>query len=250
MNFNKKYLNRLQLDYPPKTDLQGLTQLVQQHLRQIPFENLDIHLKNPILLELEKLSLKIIDGNRGGFCYELNGLFHHLLEALGYNATLISAQVYEKDGTYSPEFDHAAVLVELEGRTYLVDVGFGDFTTIPLAIDTIEMQHDKLHPYQIRHMDSQYTVSIIKSHETTPMYKFRKTPRSLEEFKERCQFHQEDPKSHFHRKKMITKMTTSGRITLTSDHLIVHEHERKCKEPVSGLQFDQYLYRYFKIAMP
>ena len=72
----EKYLNRIdaeQFDFVP--NLENLKYLQRRHLLNIPFENLDIHWKKPIDLKGESLYQKIVENKRGGFCYELNGLF-------------------------------------------------------------------------------------------------------------------------------------------------------------------------------
>ena len=67
---------------------------------------------------------------RGGFCYELNGIFRALLRALGFGVTMLSAEVAREAGGFSPEFDHLALQVDLD-EPWLVDVGFGDGFRVP-----------------------------------------------------------------------------------------------------------------------
>lgn len=100
----------------------------------MPFENLDIHYHRPIKVTLHDLYWKIEIRERGGFCYELNGLLGALLQELGFQVKMISARVHKKDGNYSPEFDHMALLVKVEHDTYLVDIGFGSSSLEPLLL--------------------------------------------------------------------------------------------------------------------
>jgi len=69
------------------------------HLLAVPFENLSIHRREPIVLSDDALFEKIVQRRRGGFCYELNGLFAALLRALGFNVTMLSAEVANNEGT-------------------------------------------------------------------------------------------------------------------------------------------------------
>ncbi len=87
------YLNLLDLAAPPKPTLAFLERLHERHLLRVPFENLNIHLKRPIRLDIPSLFDKIVRQKRGGFCYELNHLFHWLLRSLGYDSILVSARV-------------------------------------------------------------------------------------------------------------------------------------------------------------
>ena len=108
--------------------------LQQQHLLNVPFENLDIHWKRPILLDTAKFYKKIVNEKRGGFCYELNGLFCELLNELGFSSKMVSARVATSNGEFSAEYDHLAILTKIDGEDFLVDVGFGDFTAEPLRL--------------------------------------------------------------------------------------------------------------------
>src|SRR5882672_2815396 len=129
-----KYLSRIGATLPSAPTLEVLRDLHVRHLRSVPFENLSIHLAERIELEEEVLVDKIIRRRRGGFCYELNGLFASLLSALGFQVTLLAARVSGDDRRFGPLFDHLALVVDLDER-WLVDVGFGSYITYPLRLD-------------------------------------------------------------------------------------------------------------------
>lgn len=78
----EEYLARLGVETPPPPDAPSLRSLQAAHLRRIPFENLSIHLGEPISLDIDDLADKILRRRRGGFCFELNGLFAQLLAFL------------------------------------------------------------------------------------------------------------------------------------------------------------------------
>ena len=106
------YLARIK--YAGKTDptLDVLVALQEAHLLTVPFENLDIHAGTRIVLDPDCLYSKIVTMKRGGFCYELNALFHWLLLELGFDSKLLMGRVYNhttKD--YGPEFDHMLKLI-------------------------------------------------------------------------------------------------------------------------------------------
>src|SRR5690625_3462112 len=103
-------------------------------MKHVPFENLDVIRKVPIYLNLEQIYKKIVDNNRGGYCYELNGLFHWLLTNLGYNARLIAATVMRPDGQFAKANTHVAIVVSLD-QYYLVDVGFGSSQLQPIDLN-------------------------------------------------------------------------------------------------------------------
>src|SRR5690242_9417454 len=106
------YLQRIGYSGSRVPSADALRALHVAHLQAVPFENLDIHLRRPISLDPERLFQKIVLERRGGFCYELNGLFAALLRALGFQVTYLSASDAHADGGYGPPFDHLALLVE------------------------------------------------------------------------------------------------------------------------------------------
>src|SRR6185369_11099575 len=100
---------------------------------------LSIHSGESIVLDEDALYTKIVDQRRGGFCYELNGLFAGLLRALGFDVAMLAAGVARPDGSFGPIFDHMALMVTLNER-WLVDVGFGDSFLEPLLLDSRDDQ--------------------------------------------------------------------------------------------------------------
>ena len=127
------YLDRIRYGGPIAASAETLRGLHRAHMLAVPFENLDIHLGIPIVLSVPAFYEKIVTRRRGGFCYELNGLFAWLLAELGFQVALLSARVVSS-GRLSPEFDHLLVLVEREGR-WIADVGFGDSFLEPLRVE-------------------------------------------------------------------------------------------------------------------
>jgi len=138
------YLARIGVPEPLVLDAEALRGLHRAHLMAVPFENLSIHLGDPISLNEADLIDKIVGRRRGGFCYELNGAFACLLERLGAVVRRVSARVYGDDGTPGPPFDHLALVVRLPDGTgpWLADVGFGSHSTYPLLADARSGQAD------------------------------------------------------------------------------------------------------------
>ncbi len=128
------YLDRIGYRGPLTPTAETLRALQVAHLLTVPFENLSIHSGQPIVLDDEALFEKVVVRRRGGFCYQLNGLFAALLRALGFHVTMISAGAAMPEGGFGPEFDHMALVVHLEER-WLADVGFGDSFRDPLRLD-------------------------------------------------------------------------------------------------------------------
>src|SRR6218665_2378835 len=120
----ENYLARINYPDFSTASITSLFKLHQLHVYNIPFECLDIHLDIPITLNVESIYKKVVNYFRGGFCYELNSLFNWLLNQLGYDASIISAQIIN-DNKPGPEKDHMAIHVKHEGNC-LLDAGYGD----------------------------------------------------------------------------------------------------------------------------
>src|SRR5438128_11461527 len=101
----KPYLQRINYGGSLEPDIQTLSALQETHLLTVPFENLDISLGREIKLDEAALYHKIVEQQRGGFCYELNGLFASLLRTLGFKVTMLSAGVAHAEGGFGPEFE-------------------------------------------------------------------------------------------------------------------------------------------------
>src|SRR5712675_656448 len=137
------YLKRVGVTGPAAGDAAGLRALHRAHQLTVPFENLSIHLAEPISLDERDLTGKIVHRHRGGFCYELNGAFALLLEALGAQVSRVAARVYGEAGL-GPPLDHLALIVRPADGSgpWLADVGFGSHSDYPLLLDARDDQAD------------------------------------------------------------------------------------------------------------
>ena len=210
------YLARLGVAWPAAADLATLRHLQERHLATIPFENLSIHLGEPVVLDEEALAGKIVERRRGGFCYELNGLFAALLRELGYRASLHAAQVFRPDGTLGPPLDHAAIIVSLD-EPWLVDVGFGRFSRHPLRLSGVDAQTDPDGQFLL--LDAPHgDVDVVL--DGKPQYRLERRPRPLADFIPMAWWQTTSPESHFTRSLTCSRPTSQGRVTLSGDKLI------------------------------
>jgi N-hydroxyarylamine O-acetyltransferase len=212
------YLERIGYRGSREPSTETLRQLHRAHLLAVPFESLDIHLGQPIVLSLPAFYEKIVERRRGGFCYELNGLFGWLLGRLGFAVTLLSARVFTA-AQPGPEFDHLVLLIET-GERLLADVGFGDSFLEPLRLDTEEVSVQHGSSYRLTGSGQERVLQRRQGSDWEPRYVFSLTPRHLAEFSAMCQYHQTSPDSIFRRMSICSLATTGGRITLSNDRLI------------------------------
>lgn len=228
------YLRRISSTGILRTDLDTLRELQYKHVFAIPFETLDIQNEIPIILQINLLYQKVVRDNRGGYCYELNGLFHHLLDLCGFDVRLVAGRLHHGNNRYGREFEHMALIVNLNGRDWLVDVGYGDFSLVPLAIAPGEIQSDGRNYYQIVDpvmVEDQRYLGVAKWNASKQDFKidyiFTRTPRALSDFLEMNEFHQTSPESHFARTLICTLPTPEGRITLINNKLIRKENGKR-----------------------
>lgn len=247
MIHKEKYLNRIKYSESLEPSLPVLKQLQKHHLLNVPFENLDIHNHIPIELSIDKIFDKIVNQNRGGFCYELNGLFYELLIALGFNAKRVSARVYDQNKGYGKEFDHFAIIVTINNTDYLTDVGFGEFAFEPLELRLGKIQNDARGNYQIdKFQDDYFIVNQIKNGKPAPEYIFKNIKREFTEYEEMCKYHQTSPLSHFTTKRLISLPTENGRITISGNSLKIEEFEStRVSEIKNETEFNELLQKLF-----
>lgn len=243
----QQYLDRIAFAGTPSVDPETLFALQKAHLMHVPFENLDIHREKTIVLDREAFFQKVVVDRRGGFCYELNVAFVELLRAIGFHAVKISARVANKEGGFGPEFDHLAILVYLQGEDYLVDVGFGEFSRIPLRLALGEVQHDGQKAYKVEAYSEEFImVSREDAGQWVPQYIFKELPRPLGDFKDMCHYNQTSPDSHFTQKRLVSLATETGRITLNDRQLkITRGDEVEVETFEAEEQFESLLATYF-----
>ena len=215
----ERYLRRIEYRGSLKLSAETLRELHRAHLLAVPFENLDILVGRPIILDEEKVIRKIVEERRGGVCYELNGGFCALLRALGFEVSMLSAGVAREEGGFDPPFDHMTLLVELEQR-WLADVGFGDSFREPLLLDERSEQVQREGAYRLLEADDHLILQRSEGDSWKPQYRFTLEPHHFAEFADMCHYHQTSPESPFTQRRTCSRATLDGRITITETRLI------------------------------
>ncbi|WLW55053.1 arylamine N-acetyltransferase family protein [Streptomyces sp. YU58] len=226
------YLRRLGIERWT-TDKAGATadalrELQLRHLRAVPFENLSVHLGEEIVLEEKRLLDKVVGARRGGFCYELNGAFGMLLDALGFEVTLLAARVYAEEGRPGIPYDHLALRVgTVDAGEWLADVGFGAHSHHPLAFGERGEQEDPGGTFRIVEAGPD-RAGVRGGHAVAeaadldvvvngrPQYRLEVRPRVLGDFVAGAWWHSTSPASHFTQSLVCSRVTEDGgRITLS-----------------------------------
>lgn len=241
------YLRRIEYSGPTQRNLGVLRKLHRQHLLTVPFENLDIHSGRPIRLDQELFFRKIVGERRGGYCYELNGCFAWLLNKIGFSVSMLSARVAGQSGRFSPEFDHMTLVVRLKER-WLADVGFGDLFTEPKRLDSNHPQKENGRLFRFTSKDGAKLLSRKDESQSSwkSQYKFRMRPHKLSDFAARNRYQQTSPNSHFTQGRIISKLTPTGRVSLTDNKLVITIGKRRIERPVKNrAEFNRLLTKHF-----
>lgn len=247
------YLSRIGWSGPVGPTAATLQALHEAHLLAVPFENLDIAMKREIVLDLDRLFDKIVVRRRGGFCYELNGMFASLLRGLGFDVDMLSARVASDTGVLGAEYDHMALLVRCEGKRWLADVGFGDSFRTPLDLDDPAPQRggDPLgRSWSVRSDGEALDLVQHETAETSRVtYRFTLTPRAFDEYAPMCVHQQTSPESHFVRQRICSRATKPGRVSLADDRLIVTGAEGRHEMAVAEAERSAVLLREFGVVL-
>ncbi|NXU58228.1 ARY2 protein, partial [Turnix velox] len=213
-----------------KPDLPTLTDIFQHHIRAVPFEDLSIHCGESIELDLEATYKKIVRKNRGGWCMENNHLLSWVLKTLGYDVALLGARVYvPEDDTYADNIDHLLLKVVLDGKSYIVDGGFGMVYQLwqPLQLVSGIDQPQTPGIFRLLEESGVWYLEKVKRKQWVPnqsvssshnveqevcrrIYLFTLQPRDIEEFRASNNHLQTAPDSLFVTKSLCSLQTPDG----------------------------------------
>lgn len=246
-----RYLDRIGLP----TDLERLTPsaetlltLQQAHLRSVPFENLDIVSGHPVTTDVAQSLAKVVDERRGGWCFEVNGAFAALLEALGFDVLRLGAAVL-LDGP-STLIDHLCLEVQLD-EPWLVDVGFGDSFTRPLRLNQRGPQDGGKAPFEFMASDQGTTLTEHVDGIPAARYRFKRVAHPLGDFDAVSTLLQRDPDRHWSQKPFATRMLDdeTSRVTLLSDRLKIRRDGVETTQAVPAADWSDELDRWFGMRM-
>ncbi len=221
------YFARIGIQAPKAPTLDGLNRIIEAHVRNIPFENLDILLGKSICVRPAAIERKLVHGGRGGYCFEQNELLLQVLCALGYEVTPISARVrFQKPRSFVPARTHLFLRVEIDGQSWLADVGVGGLS--PTCALRLELDIPQATPHETRRIVAAGQWSGFE----------QRSPDALlyhqvllgETWEDVCEFTLESmhsidrelgnwftsahPDSHFGNRLTVARSTETGRVTL------------------------------------
>jgi N-hydroxyarylamine O-acetyltransferase len=222
------YLDRIGFTGLPAPDLATLARIQRGHLEHIPYENLDVQLRRPVTVDPRDAFAKLVTAGRGGWCYEMNGLFGWALEQVGFRVMRMTGAVLRAQRGDVAIGNHLALTVDLD-QPYLVDVGLGDGPSEPIPLregryrqgwrtvrlERLEGEWWRFHNHELAFAGS---------------FDFRRQPADWNLLARQCQWLQTDPDSRFvqnlvclrHRPDGVTALV--GRVLKTVDAGGSHDH--------------------------
>jgi N-hydroxyarylamine O-acetyltransferase len=208
------YLDRIHFDGNARPDLATLRAIHRAHQYAIPFENLDVQLRRPVVLDVEPNYDKIVRQRRGGWCYEMNGLMGWALKQMGFEVTRMCAGVMREHSGDVQLGNHLCLLVRLD-QPYLVDVGFGGSLTEPLPLRASERED---RPYHLRlgeTRDGYWRFSETTHGDPDPFtFDFRLAPADEALLAQQCQYLQTDPGSPFVQNLVVQRRAAETHLSL------------------------------------
>src|SRR5687768_10963711 len=205
--------------------LETLKAIILQHTASIPFENLNPLLRWPVKLDLESLQQKIVLDKRGGYCFEQNLLFSHVLKAIGYEVSWLSARVLwnRAEGVVSPR-THMLLLIHLDREPFITDVGFGGLTlTAPLKLITGEKQATPHEYFRLIKDGGEYILEANIQDEWKAMFCFGLQEQLLPDYEATSWYLCNHPQSHFIKTLRAARSAPGYRYALNNNEFAVHQ---------------------------
>lgn len=230
------YLSRIGLEACPPPSLGGLHQLQDHHMRHVPFENLNVLLGRPLDLSVAALFEKIISGERGGYCFELNTLYAALLKEVGFEPVPMLARVWLRDPVDTPPRTHLVNRVSIEGQDWISDVGFGgQAARVPLKIeDGYEVEDSDGAMRIIADPDFGYRISRLQDGAWADQYTVETQPAHHADILSGNHWTERYPDSQFRQGIGVGLFTAEGRTSLYGG-VLTHRGLEADSRPIKGL---------------
>lgn len=220
--FLPRYLARIGYNGPLAPTIEVLAALQAAHIAAIPFEAIDALTGAGVDIGADAVDAKLIGQRRGGYCFEQNGLFLRVLQAIGFDAEGLVGRVrwmLPDDAPPTPR-THMVVRVRLDGRPWLADVGFGAAVPpAPLAMDSEEPQPTRHESYRIAGDGGVWRVTALIEDEWRLLYLLEDAPPPAIDYELGNWYTSAHPDSHFRRQLIAARTTAEARYGLRDNRL-------------------------------
>lgn len=213
------YFKRIGYAGPREASLDVLRELHIRHTQAIAFENLSPYLRLDMALDPASLYDKLVHGQRGGYCYEQNGLFKHVLDTLGFETHGLAGRVlWNMPADRRSPRTHMLLLVEAASERYIADVGFGGMTlTAPIRLVTEAAQETPHGPYRLTESGGEYVLNAQLDDEWKPLYAFNLEEHTPPDYELMNWYTSTHPRSLFVTDLIAARAMREGRHTLRNN---------------------------------
>ena len=219
------YLRRIDYAGPLAPSSATLAALHLAHATHIPFENLDILLGRSIKLDLESLERKLVDGHRGGYCFEQNLLFSSVLEQIGFTVTRLLARVRHRTTVVLPR-THMALLVDCADGRWIADVGFGaDGLLLPVPFGDQAESRQFLWTYRVVPDGARWMMQSYREGGWADLYAFTLDPQEPVDYEAPNWYTSTHPNSRFVQTLTAQRLGADARLTLRNRELVTDRGE-------------------------
>jgi N-hydroxyarylamine O-acetyltransferase len=250
------YLARIGVRRPLRPDLATLTALHAAHVDAIPFEGGDPLLRRPVKLDLDSVQAKLVDGRRGGYCFEQNTLFRAVLEAVGFTVTGLGGRVRWMSPPDSPlgPREHMVLKVDLPDGAFLADVGFGAcLLDAPLRLEPGLEQRTAMGTFRLSEADGHYWLAARQPGGWRTMYAFDLQPQIASDFELGNWYTSTSPLAPFTSILIMERLAPGARYKLIDRTFITEARDGEVASQLvveSADAFGRILDEVFNVALP
>lgn len=217
------YLERIGFTGTPQADLPTLAAIQQRHIATFPFENLNPLLGLPVELDADWLYHKMVQGGRGGYCFEQNLLLRDMLAHVGFQPRILLGRAGASGGPVAGR-THLVLLVPLNGQQYLVDTGYGGLVpTGPLLLQPDLVQHTPNEDYRLITLEDEFRLEINLLGQWQRLYEFSLQKQLMEDLEVANWYTATSPASRFTRMLNLARAESDRRYTLARRTLSVYK---------------------------
>ncbi|MCY7492919.1 arylamine N-acetyltransferase family protein [Bacillus safensis] len=218
--------------------------LLKKMAYTFPFENRSVLNKQSYALNQEGLKQHLLEENRGGLCYDLNPLLYYVLKEAELSVQLLQGTVYNKEtDTWAIDGTHVAIMLKHQSERFLIDAGFGvnlPLQPLPFTGDWVEGASMRFRVKAEETEKGTHLLQLDKGDGAEIGYAF--TLNEVDEAVLAKMRHEiyENESSPFNKRPLASKLTPTGRVIVTEDHVTTHEHEEVSKKPLP-ISFEDYV---------
>jgi N-hydroxyarylamine O-acetyltransferase len=207
-----------------------LAGLLAAHTANIPFENLDVLLNRPVRLDLGSIQDKLVRARRGGYCFEHATLFAAALEAVGFRPARHAARVVLFAPRQEASRTHMFLTVPLGGATFVVDPGFGPFTSpVPLKLEDHGAPQDDTRTHRMQRDGDLWALLVPRDGQTVTGWISTLERENPIDFELANHYIATHPASLFRNNMILSAATPDGRVNVMNRDITTHHRNHVSK---------------------